>query len=166
MADTKSLHAAIPSVDKLLRTSDGVALIEAYGRQPVTEAVRDDLAALRKRLAADGGATVADTGEAAIMGRVAAALEALVAPTLRPVFNLTGTVLHTNLGRAPMPPEAIEAVAAVASGASNLEYDVGSGRRGDRDDHLDSWLCRLTGAEAATVVNNNAAAVLPCRAAS
>jgi L-seryl-tRNA(Ser) seleniumtransferase len=155
-----SPQAAIPSVDRLLRAADAAALIEAFGRQAVTEAVRDELAALRRRLAADGAAALADAAEAAVIARVAAALDARAAPSLRPVFNLTGTVLHTNLGRAPLPPEAIEAVAAVARGASNLEYDVESGRRGDRDVHLDELVCRLTGAEAATVVNNNAAAVL------
>lgn len=160
MADIQSAHAAIPSVDKLLRTPDGAALIDAYGRQPVTDAVRDDLAALRRRIAVDGADVLGDAGGASIIGRVAAALGALVAPSLRPVFNLTGTVLHTNLGRASLPPDAVEAVAAVARGASNLEYNVDTGRRGDRDDHLDDWVSRLTGAEAATVVNNNAAAVL------
>ena len=160
MSDVRTGQAAIPSVDKLLRTGDGAALIDAYGRQPVTEAVREDLAGLRRRIAAAGDDVLAEATEAAILGRVAAALEALVAPSLRPVFNLTGTVLHTNLGRAPLPPEAIEAVAAVARGASNLEYNVETGKRGDRDDHLDDWVCKLTGAEAATVVNNNAAAVL------
>ncbi len=164
MSDARTAQAAIPSVDKLLRTPDGVALIGVYGRQPVTQAVRDDLAVLRRRIAVDGDGdgddAVADVAEGAIIGRVAAALDALMTPTLRPVINLTGTVLHTNLGRAPLPPEAIDAVVAVAKGASNLEYEIATGRRGDRDDHLESWLCRLTGAQAATVVNNNAAAVL------
>jgi len=160
MSDVRTGQAAIPSVDKLLRTGDGAALIDSYGRQPVTEAVREDLAGLRRRIAVAGDDVIVEATEAAILGRVAAALEALVAPSLRPVFNLTGTVLHTNLGRAPLPPEAIEAVAAVARGASNLEYNVETGKRGDRDDHLDEWVCKLTGAEAATVVNNNAAAVL------
>ncbi len=153
-------QAAIPSVDRVLRTADAGVLIEAFGRKAVTDAVRDDLAALRRRIAAEGGGALASAAEAAVIARVAASLDTMVAPSLRPVFNLTGTVLHTNLGRAPLPEEAIEAIAAVARGASNLEYDVESGRRGDRDDHLDEWVSRLTGAEAATVVNNNAAAVL------
>lgn len=160
MAEMLSPQAAIPSVDKLLRDPAATALIDGYGRHAVTEAVRDDLAMLRRRIAKDGERAQIDASGDGIVARVAAALEALLAPSLKPVFNLTGTVLHTNLGRAPLPPEAIEAVAAVARGASNLEYNVETGRRGDRDDHLDEWVSKLTGAEAATVVNNNAAAVL------
>lgn len=141
-----------PSVDGVLRWPAVDVLIAVHGRALVTESVRDELAA--RRACGDIGS---DTDIAA---GVAARTLALVAPSLRKVFNLTGTVLHTNLGRAPLPPEAIEAMVQVASGASNLEYDLDSGKRGDRDGHIESWLCRLTGAEAATVVNNNAAAVL------
>jgi L-seryl-tRNA(Ser) seleniumtransferase len=138
-----------------LRAPDGVALIDVFGRKPVTDALRAALAALR-----DGEPDEAACAPDAVLACVAAALDRAAQPTLRPVWNLTGTVLHTNLGRAPLPPEAIQAVIAVAGGASNLEYDVATGRRGDRDVHLDDLVCRLTGAEAATVVNNNAAAVL------
>ena len=133
------------------------ALIEAHGRAPVAMAVREVLAALRVEITAG---TRPDTTEGAIMARLAGRVATALAPTLGPVFNLTGTVLHTNLGRASLAPEALAAIAATAAGPANLEFDLATGRRGDRDDHLAGWLCRLTGAEAATVVNNNAAAVL------
>jgi L-seryl-tRNA(Ser) seleniumtransferase len=148
MADLSTL----PSVDRLLRHAGAAPLIAAHGRHAVTEAIRSELAALRERRET----AVEDELIARVMGR----LEAAGRASLRPVFNLTGTVLHTNLGRALLPEEAIAAVAAVARAPSNLEFDVEEGERGDRDDHIDAEICRLTGAEAATVVNNNAAAVL------
>lgn len=154
--------SAIPSVDRLLRADAAVALTERFGRAAVLDAVRTVLASLRRQLAdqaAPAAPVAPDTSEAAILARTGKVLDALMAPSLKPVFNLTGTVLHTNLGRAPLPDEAIAAMAA-AAGASNVEYDLAKGRRGDRDDHLEDWIKRLTGAEAATVVNNNAAAVL------
>ena len=153
MQDARDL-SAIPSVDLLLRSGRALELVDAHGRAPVVDAIRLVLAELRK------GPEAGDVGVPAIMRRVTQLVEQWIAPSLRPVFNMTGTVLHTNLGRAPLPPEAIAAVAAVAAGASNLEYDLDGGKRGDRDDHLEEFLCRLTGAQAATVVNNNAAAVM------
>ena len=156
----RAAQAAVPSVDRVIRLAALRPLIEVHGRAVVTTAARAALAELRQALADEGEAALDEAGDDAVVARIADHVAAMVAPTLAPVFNLTGTVLHTNLGRAPLPIEAIEAVAAVAEGASNLEFDLKTGRRGDRDDHLESWLCRLTGAEAATVVNNNAAAVL------
>lgn len=142
----------LPSVDQLLRWPFIAQLATQHGQPILKEIVSEQLARLR----VDATAFDADIFCEAVQAR----LTAILSPSLRRVFNLTGTVLHTNLGRAPLPEEAIEAMAAVARGASNLEFDLGAGRRGDRDTHVESWLCRLTGAEAATVVNNNAAAVL------
>ena len=142
----------LPAVDRVLAWPSVSALIEAHGRAPVLSAVRGELAARRASGKAGTNQDIAEDIEKRVL--------ADMAPSLRCVFNLTGTVLHTNLGRAPLPPEAIEAMVQIASGASNLEYDLATGKRGDRDDHVEGWLRRLTGAEAATVVNNNAAAVL------
>jgi L-seryl-tRNA(Ser) seleniumtransferase len=133
-------------------------LIQQSGRATVTDAIREVLAAARADLAA--GRPGGEVSEAILVDRVAAHLAAEARPSLRPVFNLTGTVLHTNLGRAPLPDEAVEAVSTAARRPANLEFDLESGARGDRDDHVEALLCRLTGAQAATVVNNNAAAVL------
>ena len=154
-ASTKP-RAAIPSVDRILRLAPVDALIAVHGRPATLEAVRAILDEVREALKS-GGAVATEDG---LVGLVLARLERAARPTLGAVFNLTGTVLHTNLGRAPLPDEAIEAMGRVARGAANLEFDVASGKRGERDDHVEGLLCRLTGAEAATVVNNNAAAVL------
>jgi L-seryl-tRNA(Ser) seleniumtransferase len=147
----------LPSVDRLLQTDAARTLVRDHGREVVTTAVRDVLAATRGALA-DGRTITSD--EPALLAAVAARVTAQVAPSLGRVFNLSGTVLHTNLGRAPLPVEAVEAVAAAAREPSNLELDLATGKRGERDAHVESALCHLTGAEAATVVNNNAAAVL------
>ncbi|HVC51735.1 MAG TPA: L-seryl-tRNA(Sec) selenium transferase [Stellaceae bacterium] len=146
----RSGRAALPAVDRVLH--EAAPLIERHGRALVTDAVRDALAARRR---AGEGATVAD-----IAAAVGATLAALTAPSQRRVFNLTGTVLHTNLGRAPLPEEAIAAAAEAMRSPTTLEYDLGSGRRGERDDHIAPWLKRLTGAEAALAVNNNAGALV------
>ena len=157
---TDSQFSKLPSVDKLLRTAEASTLIETFGRQSVTRALREDLATLRKGIAKKDNGSVERILLKDIFSRAAAQLEKNLSPSLKPVFNLTGTVLHTNLGRAPLPEEAIEAIAAVSRGASNLEYNLQTGKRGDRDTHLEGALSQLIGAEAVTVVNNNAAAVL------
>ena len=147
---------ALPAVDRVLREAPQLA--ERWGRERVVAAVRAELA--RRR---EGAAETAQEPAALlqqIVAAVAAALEDEAQPGLRPVFNLTGVVLHTNLGRAPLPPVAAAAARAVALAPSNLEFDLETGQRGDRDDHVAPLLAQLTGAEAATVVNNNAAAVL------
>src|SRR5207237_10309762 len=117
---------SIPSVDGLLRRSD--RLVAAFGRPAVTAAIRAVLGELR---AGSTGEPSSGAGETAIIDRVAQRLISEAQPSLRRVLNLTGTVLHTNLGRAGLPAEAIDAVAAAAGGASNLEYDLAAGRRGD-----------------------------------
>ncbi len=144
----------LPAVDRLL--GHATVLTERYGRRAVVDALRERLS-LARAAVADGGAAPDET---TLVGDAGTALARAFAPSLRPVLNLTGTVLHTNLGRALLPPEAAEAVARVLTQASNLEFDVAEGRRGERDDHVEAVVCRLTGAEAATIVNNNAAAVL------
>ena len=143
-------RAALPAVDRVLRAA-GI-LIEQHGRALVTEAVRDALAARRlEGTAADTDAILADAGDA---------LARLTRKSQRRVFNLTGTVLHTNLGRASLPEEAIEAAAEAMREPTTLEYETEGGRRGERDDHVAGWLKRLTGAEAALAVNNNAGALV------
>ena len=142
-------------MDRLLAEDAIAALIRNHGRPLVLEAVRGTLDEARAAVMSGGGLTSADL-EASVTARV----RTMAAPSLIPLFNLTGTVLHTNLGRAPLPEEAIASMSAVARGASNLEFDIATGRRGDRHRHIEPRLCRLTSAEAALVVNNNAAAVL------
>ena len=142
-------------MDRLLAEAAIASLVRGHGRPLVLEAVRGALDDARAALAAGRG-----TDRAEIAAAVAARVGALTAPSLVPLFNLTGTVLHTNLGRAPLPEEAVASMAAVARGASNLELDLATGRRGDRHRHVEPRLCRLTSAAAAVVVNNNAAAVL------
>ncbi len=148
---------ALPSVDRLLSLPQAAALIDRHGRSAATDALRAALAEARAELRGSGGA--APDG-AAIASRAAAALDAAAQSALRPVLNLTGTVLHTNLGRALLSEAAIEAACAAMRAPTALEYDLATGRRGERDALVAPLICELTGAEAATVVNNNAAAVL------
>ncbi len=149
----------IPSLDRLLREPAFAGLLANFGRSELAAALRLELERLRQRALA-GTAASAEFTTAVIAGQTAKRLRARQHASLREVFNLTGTVLHTNLGRAPLPEEALEALLRCAATSVNLEYDLSSGDRGDRDAHVEGLLCELTGAAAATVVNNNAAAVL------
>lgn len=155
----------IPSVDKLLLSNEFSDITAEFGHSQTTTAVRlildqlrDDLKSAAKNDAASPALpSIEELANTTRMGLVNRA-----SGSLTEVFNLTGTVLHTNLGRASLPESALDAIAKVSRGNSNLEYDLATGKRGDRDDHIESILQELTGAEAATVVNNNAAAVLIC----
>jgi L-seryl-tRNA(Ser) seleniumtransferase len=153
----------IPSVDELLGRPRLLALAEQSGRALVTEAVRDVLAQLRVQLKTDPSQLnepSARTFELPhLESRVIAEVERILAPSLRPVINATGVVLHTNLGRAPLSRAAAAQIAETATHYSNLEYDIPRGERGKRDVHTSRLLAELVGAEAAIVVNNNAAAV-------
>lgn len=152
-------YGALPSVDRVLNWRAVNDLSSAYGSTATVDAVRTALDDIRKRISAgENSAALCDPNT--LTRDVSVLLAARFAPALRPVFNLTGTIIHTNLGRAPLAAEAITDIAAAAATPTNLEFDLASGRRGDRDFHLEDQICRLTGAAAATVVNNNAAAVL------
>ena len=147
----------LPAVDKLLLSEAMQALRHSHGGEACTLAVREVLSDLRRRVLAG---EVLHCDSADMVAMASQRIAARFAPRLRPVFNLTGTVLHTNLGRALLPQAAIDAVVQAMSAPANLEYDLEDGSRGDRDDLVESLICELTGAEAATIVNNNAAAVL------
>jgi L-seryl-tRNA(Ser) seleniumtransferase len=151
--------ANIPAVDRLLNSVPFQSLLAEFGRTQVLVGLRAYLDSLRQSALA-GTLDPVTLQEEAIAAELRSELERRAAPTLRPVFNLTGTVLHTNLGRAVLPEAAVKAVVQSLRTPVNLEYDLATGRRGERDAVVEKLICELTGAEAATVVNNNAAAVL------
>ncbi len=150
MPDSEYTRIQLPSVDSLLSLPAIIALAAQYGRRPTLSAVRAALDEARTCNRFDA-TTLPEALSRTLASRQAIGLVA--------VHNLTGTVLHTNLGRAPLADEAVQAMVA-AAGAAAVEFDLAKGRRGERDAHVERWLCRLTGAEAALVVNNNASAVL------
>ncbi len=159
---TENPLALLPSIDEMLHHSLAQSPVAEFGTAALTQSLREATEVARAELVSvNTGQQISRSAMSeSIITAATNALREQHETKLKPVFNLTGTVLHTNLGRAPMPEEAISAMGAVARCASNLEYDLHRGKRGDRDTHVESWVCRLTGCEAATVVNNNAAAVL------
>lgn len=149
----------IPSLEHLLGSAIAQALAAQTGRTRLTGALRQVLDESRSKILS-GELTTIDLEPDALLDLARSRLAAQDQPRLRAVYNLTGTVLHTNLGRALLPDAAIQAVVQALSAPTNLEFNLETGQRGDRDDLIEKLLCELTGAEAATVVNNNAAAVL------
>lgn len=151
-------YSVLPSVDRVLGYAAMQPMIAVHGRVAVRDSVRAALVHVRARLANGTAAWVPD--EAWFADQCGRALDQASRGSPRPVLNLTGIVLHTNLGRALLPEQAIEAVAAIARSACDLEFRLAEGERGDRDAHVRQLICELTGAEDTTIVNNNAAAVL------
>lgn len=156
----------LPSVDQLLGRERLQELAKRAGREIVTQAARNAVADVRERLkkgeAAMGRGSSADAGAELveqIEARIAAHVDAMLEPSLRRVINATGVILHTNLGRAPLAAAAAAEIAETATRYSNLEYDIARGERGRRDVHTERLAAEMAGAEAAVVVNNNAAAV-------
>jgi L-seryl-tRNA(Ser) seleniumtransferase len=147
------IRRRLPSVDSVLRASPRIT--EQWGNTRVSAEVRAELGRLRNSIGNDK-----DISVDSIIYNVEQNLNAADDSTLKQVINLTGTVLHTNLGRAVLPQQAIDAITKVASMPTNLEYDLSTGGRGERDEHVEALICELIGTEAATIVNNNAAALL------
>lgn len=156
---SKASPKDLPSVDALLRSPRGVELVCEHGHTLVAAQARSLLDAQRA-LALAGQLPAEQAHMDALGGALGARIQSQLAPRMRRVLNLTGTVIHTNLGRALLADEAVQHLLAMMSGPNNLEYDLDSGGRGDRDAIVEALLCAITGAEAATVVNNNAAAVV------
>jgi len=159
MSDAQKLLRKLPSVDKLLGRADVAALVRKEGRPSVTGAIRSLLK--KKRLGIlDKGSKAAAADAALTTEEISGEIEALSKPSLVRVVNATGVVIHTNLGRAPLPAASLDYLGELAAGFSNLEYDLSEGKRGSRYDHIERIVSEITGAEAAHVVNNNAAALL------
>jgi L-seryl-tRNA(Ser) seleniumtransferase len=157
--ELRALMARVPSVERVLGSAEFAPVVEQYGRTQALATLRTTLDTWRTD-AQSGRASVEALSNTMLAHAVNFALAKRAQSSVRSVFNLTGTVLHTNLGRALLPDEAVHAVAHMLTRPANLEFDLRTGARGDRDDLINPLICELTGAEAATVVNNNAAAVL------
>jgi len=154
--EKRQLLRALPSVDEAVKALEAGAP-DGVPRWALVRAAREEIDALRREII-EGSGSAAELDPAAVGARV----EQLLRPSLLPVFNAAGVVVHTNLGRAPLSEQVLSRMAQVASGYSNLEYDLSGRKRGSRHTHAAGILRELTGAEDAVVVNNNAAAVLIC----
>ena len=154
------LYRNIPKVDVLLEMEIIQLLIEQYGRETVMEAIREEMEALRAFIGACEEEEKIVRQIQDLPQQIVRHVERLHTPNMRMVINGTGTILHTNLGRAPISQEHVSKLADIVTGYSNLEYNLEAGKRGERYSHCEKLLCKLTGAEAAMAVNNNAAAVM------
>ncbi|HYC54289.1 MAG TPA: L-seryl-tRNA(Sec) selenium transferase [Candidatus Binatia bacterium] len=159
MSEAARLLPLLPSVDRVLASTQAHDL-DAFSRAAIADAVRAALESLRERIRAGAQVSPQELSIDDVVAAAARQLAAASAPRLRRVVNATGIVLHTNLGRAWLADAAMQAAVDAGASACNLEYDLARGQRGDRDALIEEHLCALTGAEAATVVNNNAAAVM------
>ena len=155
----------LPKVQTLLDSVSAEPLIAVYGRADVTDAVREKINQARHVVLADAPIPESITSERLFWLDVSAMLDLSRQSSLKRVINATGIIIHTNLGRAPLAPEATEAMRAAAEAYSTLEFDLDTGKRGSRHRHVESLICDLTGAEAALVVNNCAGAILTCLSA-
>lgn len=158
--DKNMLYRSIPKVDVLLADEKVQMLIETYSRETVMESIHLEMNRLRAYIAKCEDEEEAKRQIEALTEKIERTVSAMHTPNMRMVMNGTGTILHTNLGRAPISPEHMKRVAAIATGYSNLEYNLEAGRRGERYSHFEELLCKITGAEAAMAVNNNAASVM------
>lgn len=156
----KPLLSSIPAVHEIQKISEVQNLINIHGHNLVTQAIRTTQIDFRKLLLSSESLKSKKIKKLEFVNQLKKNLSLLTNDSLQRIFNLTGTVLHTNFGRALLSKEVINSIIKIASEPSNLEYDILNNKRGDRDSHIDERLCRLIGAEACTVVNNNAAAVV------
>jgi len=152
----------LPQVQSLLETETGQALIALHGHDQTVAGLRAGLQDIRDAVQTGCLQTVPAFDEV-FFDHIAANIVRAQAPNLRKTLNATGVIIHTNMGRAPLAPEALAAIESAAEGYSNLELDLANGTRGSRYSHVEALICELTGAEAALVVNNCAAAVVLCQ---
>lgn len=158
--DKNLLYRSIPKVDVLLEDETVKRMTEIYGREITIDAIRKETEKLRKFIAGCDSEEEAKERISRLTESIRQQAERIFQPNMKKLINATGTILHTNLGRAPISEEHMKHIAEIATGYSNLEYNLEAGKRGERYSHFEELLCKVTGAEAAIAVNNNAAAVM------